>query len=51
MYVESNWPYFVGFGLPLAIFTSLAPSFVIRLVQKYREESFEAAVQRQGKKS
>lgn len=32
MYMESNWPYFVGFGFPLAILTSLAPSFIIRLV-------------------
>lgn len=28
-YVESNWPYFVGFGLPMAVLTSLAPSFII----------------------
>lgn len=37
MYMESNWPYFVGFGFPLAILTSLAPSFIIRLVWKYRK--------------
>ncbi|KAK2187245.1 hypothetical protein NP493_172g03080 [Ridgeia piscesae] len=28
-YVESNWPYFVGFGLPLAVFTSISSSAVI----------------------
>lgn len=28
-YVESNWPYFVGFGLPMAALTSLAPTFII----------------------
>ncbi|XP_015766426.1 PREDICTED: etoposide-induced protein 2.4 homolog [Acropora digitifera] len=31
-YVESNWPYFVGFGLPMAALTSLAPTFIIRSV-------------------
>lgn len=31
-YVETNWPYFVGFGLPLVLFTQLSDSWVIRLV-------------------
>ena len=31
-YMESNWPYFVGFGLPIAVLTSLPPSFIIRSV-------------------
>ena len=28
-YVETNWPYFLGFGLPLAVVTSLPKSQVI----------------------
>jgi len=31
-YIECHWPYFVGFGLPLAITTSLPTSFIVRLV-------------------
>ena len=33
-YVESNWPYFVGFGLPLAVFTSISSSAVIKWVSE-----------------
>ena len=29
-YVESNWPYFVGFGIPLTILTSLPDSIIVR---------------------
>jgi len=28
-YIETNWPYFLGFGLPLAVITSLPESQVI----------------------
>lgn len=29
-FIEYNWPYFIGFGLPLAIFTQLPNSYVVR---------------------
>ena len=30
-YIETNWPYFLGFGLPLAVITSLPESQVLEL--------------------
>lgn len=29
-YIETNWPYFIGFGLPLTIFTHLSDSWIVR---------------------
>lgn len=29
-YIEYNWPYFIGFGVPLAVMTQLPGSYVVR---------------------
>lgn len=28
-YIETNWPYFIGFGLPLGVLTQLSDSWIV----------------------
>ncbi|CAG2204453.1 EI24 [Mytilus edulis] len=39
-YIENRWPYFCGFGLPLALVTSFHSSVVIRYVVRIHDDKF-----------